>query len=369
MNLGLTCYINSTVQCLAHTYPLTKHFISHHERQSNAGEMTAAFSSLLVEMWNNKNCSVKPDTFKSVLERCSRRFQGCQQEDSEEMKTILLDILHEETNKVVAPTIDENEDAPKDRDEKRDNDSNKEASRRALEEFKQKNDSPVYDVFMGQIKSEIRCGECGHTSTKFDASNTLSVPIRWDGENRTSKPLIDCVKEYSKAEQLSGENAWKCPQCKRDVSASKQLQLTHPPPVLLVHLKRFRSEDDYGRREKITDLVDFPLEGLDLSEVMMSDGEQYWKNGEEPVYDCYAVSNHMGQLNAGHYTAFVKDFENGVWNLFDDEFVKQNIPESNVVSDSAYHIFYKRRDAVWSPPIPVGTLDQNEVSDINNHAV
>ena len=136
MNLGLTCYINSTVQCLAHTYPLTKHFISHHERQSNAGEMTAAFSSLLVEMWNNKNCSVKPDTFKSVLERCSRRFQGCQQEDSEEMKTILLDILHEETNKVVAPTIDENEDAPKDRDEKRDNDSNKEASRRALEEFK-----------------------------------------------------------------------------------------------------------------------------------------------------------------------------------------------------------------------------------------
>jgi ubiquitin C-terminal hydrolase len=45
--------------------------------------------------------------------------------------------------------------------------------------------------------------------------------------------------------------------------------------------------------------VDYPLCGLDMREHAMCYAEE-----KEPVYyDLYAVSNHFGGLNGGHYTA------------------------------------------------------------------
>ncbi len=43
-------------------------------------------------------------------------------------------------------------------------------------------------------------------------------------------------------------------------------------------------------------LVEFPLEGLDLSSFVLS------KTDKPPIYDLFAVSNHSGGLGGGHYT-------------------------------------------------------------------
>ncbi len=62
-------------------------------------------------------------------------------------------------------------------------------------------------------------------------------------------------------------------------------------------------------REKINELIDFPVEGLDLA--------QYVKGPHcaeaPPVYDLYAVSHHSGGLGGGHYTATCKNFHNDKW--------------------------------------------------------
>ena len=55
--------------------------------------------------------------------------------------------------------------------------------------------------------------------------------------------------------------------------------------------------------QKIDDQVDFPLEGLDMSKYM-SGGKL---NDDSMIYDCYAVSNHFGNMGFGHYTAFAKN--------------------------------------------------------------
>jgi len=56
-------------------------------------------------------------------------------------------------------------------------------------------------------------------------------------------------------------------------------------------------------QEKVGDKVNFPIEGLDMRPYVMT-----LKDEPNPVlYDLYGVSNHMGSLNGGHYTAYVKN--------------------------------------------------------------
>ena len=84
------------------------------------------------------------------------------------------------------------------------------------------------------------------------------------------------------------------------VRAFKKLTIWKPPSILIIQLKRFIYEAGY--REKIDTEVEFPLEGLDLSEfVGACEGTD-----ESFVYDCYAVSNHYGGLGGGHYTAHAR---------------------------------------------------------------
>jgi ubiquitin carboxyl-terminal hydrolase 4/11/15 len=54
--------------------------------------------------------------------------------------------------------------------------------------------------------------------------------------------------------------------------------------------------------------VAFSLDGIDLG--------KYFANTDREVptvYDCYAISNHYGGTDSGHYTAFVRSLANGKW--------------------------------------------------------
>jgi ubiquitin carboxyl-terminal hydrolase 4/11/15 len=66
------------------------------------------------------------------------------------------------------------------------------------------------------------------------------------------------------------------------------------------------------------------------------------KKGQKAIYDLYAVSNHFGSLNGGHYTAFARNPISNKWNDFDDSNVNKMSP-GDVNSKAAYVLFYKRR--------------------------
>ena len=83
----------------------------------------------------------------------------------------------------------------------------------------------------------------------------------------------------------------------------------------MVHLKRFQY--DGWLREKIETLVDFPLQGLDLSRYVLDQSEVA---EHPPIYDLYAVSNHSGGLSGGHYTAYGLNDPLGRWYHFDDRY-------------------------------------------------
>eukprot|EP00984_Skeletonema_dohrnii_P012410 scaffold5034_cov124-Skeletonema_dohrnii-CCMP3373.AAC.10 len=207
-NLGNTCFMNSTLQCLAHTGPLREYFLSGQFKADlnkdnplgTGGELASEFAGLLRQMWGVKAETEKssskgeiysssrvyspgnfdsglssvtyPRSFKHTLGKFAAQFMGYDQHDSQELCAYLLDILHEDTNRVRKKPYVE-------KPEQEENESDEVAADKAWNLHLQREDSRVLENFMGQVKSRLECPVqgCGRISTTFDPSMYLSVPL------------------------------------------------------------------------------------------------------------------------------------------------------------------------------------------------
>jgi len=156
--------------------------------------------------------------------------------------------------------------------------------------------------------------------------------------------LQACLNLFTRKEKLDKDNAWYCNKCKEHKQATKKMEIWKTPDILIMHLKRFKTSrvSSIGSyyfssgSKKITELVDFPIKGLDMSSYVLSP-----ENGSN-IYDLYGVVNHYGSLGGGHYTAYAKNKFDGKWHDFNDSRVS-DASEREIVSAAAYVLFYKRR--------------------------
>ena len=141
--------------------------------------------------------------------------------------------------------------------------------------------------------------------------------------------------------RLAKGSGWYCKNCETNVRARKMSQIYRLPNILIIAIKRFKQRG--WSTQKDGKLIDYPLEGLDISQVYagpQTDGEM--------LYDLYAVSNHYGGLGGGHYTAFAKNPLTNEWLHFNDSSVSDVRNPQEVVSAAAYALFYKRRGFSFS---------------------
>ncbi|XP_060951178.1 ubiquitin carboxyl-terminal hydrolase 31-like [Limanda limanda] len=181
--------------------------------------------------------------------------------------------------------------------------------------------------------------------------------------------LAQCFQLYTKEEQLAPDDAWRCPHCKQLQQGSIKLSLWTLPDILILHLKRFRQDAD--RRMKMQNMVKFPLTGMDMAPHMVKRSQSSWslpshwspwrrpygmgRDPEDFLYDLYAVCNHHGTMQGGHYTAHCKNSIDGQWYCFDDSDVHP-MSEDEVCKQTAYILFYQRRATIpsWSANSSVG---------------
>ena len=71
-------------------------------------------------------------------------------------------------------------------------------------------------------------------------------------------------KKFALSETLSGADKWQCPKCSKKVDATSTSWISRMPKVLTVQLKRFFCTSTFQTKIQIP--VDFPLQGLDLSD-------------------------------------------------------------------------------------------------------
>uniref|UniRef100_A0A6Q2X4H8 Ubiquitin carboxyl-terminal hydrolase 32 n=1 Tax=Esox lucius TaxID=8010 RepID=A0A6Q2X4H8_ESOLU len=179
-NLGNTCFMNSSIQCVSNTKPLSDYFISgRHLYELNRtnpigmrGHMAKCYGDLVMELWSGTQKSVAPLKLRWTIAKYAPRFNGFQQQDSQELLAFLLDGLHEDLNRVHEKPYVELKDSNGRPDW--------EVASEAWENHLRRNRSIVVDLFHGQLKSQVKCKTCGHISARFDPFNFLSLPLPMD---------------------------------------------------------------------------------------------------------------------------------------------------------------------------------------------
>ncbi|TVU48975.1 hypothetical protein EJB05_00264 [Eragrostis curvula] len=175
-NLGNTCFMNSAVQCLAHTSKLVDYFLGDYYKEINSrnplgmkGELAYAFGDLLRKLWTIDRTPVAPRQFKIKLGRFAPQFSGFNQHDSQELLAFLLDGLHEDLNRVKCKPYSEVKDSDGRPDE--------EVADEYWGNHLARNDSIIVDICQGQYKSTLVCPICKKVSVTFDPFMYLSLPL------------------------------------------------------------------------------------------------------------------------------------------------------------------------------------------------
>jgi len=177
-NLGNTCYMNTSLQCLSNCWELTEYFLSNKYKEDinennpigSHGDLARAYGGVLKHLWYGSSSHYSPDNFKKTLGIYQKMFSGYQQQDTQEFLNYLLDGLHEDLNRVLnKPIVVQDE---------RDN-PDEIKSQIYWVNFLRRNQSVLVDLFYGQFKSTLICPneECKNISITFDPFLNLSLPL------------------------------------------------------------------------------------------------------------------------------------------------------------------------------------------------
>ena len=101
-NIGNTCFMNSILQCIFATAPLTKYFLTDYssEPQLRARRLADSYYSLLKSARMSRGGSIAPSELKQQISRVARQFSGYGQQDAQEFLRFLLDGMHNELNRI-----------------------------------------------------------------------------------------------------------------------------------------------------------------------------------------------------------------------------------------------------------------------------
>ena len=323
-NLGNTCYINSFIQILSHTYELNDFMESNEFKQRlNPKEciLLIEWDKLRRLMWS-ENCTVAPwgflKTIQNVAQEKNRElFTGYMQNDLPEFVLFILDCFHlglqREVDMKITGTIKTTAD-------KLANDCYN-----MIYQMYKKEYSEIFNLFYCVSVTQIINKENKVLINKPEPCSLISLPIKIN-----ECTLYECFENYCDLEPLTGENAWYNEETKQKEDVVKRILFWSLPNILIIDMKRFNNNNT-----KINSLVTFPIDELNLSKYIIG------YKPEEYIYELYGIGNHSGSSNGGHYYAFVKN-ANGKWYNYNDTNVKE-ITIDELVTTKAYCLFYRKK--------------------------
>ncbi|QIX02441.1 hypothetical protein AMS68_007958 [Peltaster fructicola] len=163
------------------------------------------------------------------------------------------------------------------------------------------------NMFVGKMKTYLRC-----INVEYESSRTEDF---WDLQLNVSgcKSLDDSFRDYIQVETLEGDNKYAAEGFGLQ-DAKKGVIFEAFPNVLHLQLKRFEYDFQRDAMMKVNDRYEFP-EVWDAAPYLDETADK----SESYVYHLHGVLVHSGDLNAGHYYAFLKPNKTGDFFRFDDD--------------------------------------------------
>lgn len=315
MNLGNTCFLNSCVQILCHTEPLSL-FLNNLQKCNNVED------SIILKEFNdlrnimNDDQIISPNKFihyvKIVAHKKGRNiFTGHDQNDMCEFLNFLLDCMH---NGIKRPIPVKITGIPK-----HNMDKIALICYNHIKTIYEKEYSEIMELFFGLYVSQIKSKTDEVYANKPEQYCTLDLPI-----NNNTNNLYDCFDLFTQNEEISGYYNEKS---KKHEDVYKCIKFWNFPKILIISLKRF--DNDINKSNKAVVCPEL----LDLSKYI----EGYYVSTYK--YELYAVCNHIGNVYGGHYTCCIK--KGSQWFMINDEKVNTI---NEVISPMTYCLFYHKKN-------------------------
>ena len=383
-NVGATCYMNATLQCLCQIRKLVNYFkykpyinevITNYKYSDDKLCLTTSFKELVDNLWpsanysnyhihqNSNNKYYAPYNFKEKISQMESLFQGAQANDSKDLVNFIIMTLHEELNKSPKNPISNNNNIFIDQ-------TNKEmVLTNFIINFQKENKSIISDLFYGLSETCTQCTKCNIAKYNYQnyfflifpleeirkykinnlINNFISMnqymmninPILYNQnlsifkmniQNTNSVSMFDCFNYNEKVEYFTGENAMYCNKCKVQLPASYYTKLYTLPQILIIVLNR-------GKGIEFKVKLEFPQE-LNLSQYVIDKNTSF-------NFELIGVVTHLGESGAsGHFIAYCKSPIDQNWYQYNDDLVSKVENFIKQIKDYAmpYILFYQKKE-------------------------
>lgn len=301
-NLGNTCFINTTLQCLSHcpqflTTVLDEDFVVQNDNDDN---ILLQLQDVLYKLHIEKK-TVQPKGFCASVQNSNigKFITINEPNDLHEFLSIFIDELIESQKKQAL------------------------LSERCEETVKGK--------FNGTLKNSITCTFCGHKSRNIEPFSTIMLSFHEKNANQPNQPnqpffLDNMIDNAFKNEIVENRTCDKCQQKRNEI---KTVSFAKFPHVLIFMIKRY---DMYGRRIN---------HRLQISKNII------WKrNGKHYKYSIKSIACHYGNIRDGHYYSLVYKSDISKWFMINDHSVEElsSCPLESVTQSSRYYVLFYERD-------------------------
>ena len=344
-NIGATCYMNATLQCLSNTEKLTNYFLQEffYIKEDTTKKISNEYYKLLDNLWNSKETKnyYEPNDFKKVLSEEEPLFSGINANDSKDLLNFLLERLHKELNIKIEDKKDNNYEISLEVQ------LNEELTRQLFfKEFQNNYRSIISHLFYFTIETKAKCCGCNNTKYNFQINPFIEFPLEEinkylysqkrintlvnnDGSNPDVN-IYDCFDFYQKIDLMTGDNQMYCNICNNNFDSFYGTSIYVLSQYLIINLNR-------GKNASYQCKVNFPEE-LDLTQFVT-----YKELNTK--FELYALICHIGPSSmSGHFVAYCKNRMDHKWYLYNDAIVTLCKTPYDYQKHMPYILFYQSKN-------------------------
>ena len=327
-NLGNTCYLNATLQCLLSVHEFVEEvkrlgaMVCTQHEDVNSHHNFSLICSLYHLVQNreklldlchpNRRSMMETRDIKSSLEKhCPSMFSGGNQQDAHECFVRILEALEMESKSL---------------------------------------DSQYKCPFSFSVQVGMICSACGHETSMKEDSN---VNIGLDVPDQDGKPLENLITDYF-ADEIVEKNCESCG--KKDAKHSLHRRLLTLPQCLVLHAKRFVFNPNSLQnpaipifskcRSSIKSLSMIQQSSLQMQSKGMNDTTHdprvpLDKQGEKTMILSSMIHHSGSRIESGHYIADIR-LDSDRWFRCNDSIVQSIAsPQYDQGSHDCYMMFYR----------------------------
>ena len=308
INIGQTCYMNSSLQCLINIQILSDNLLQYMYQNKiyyQTQPLTFSFTFLIFQLKTSKE-SVNPKIFKQVLGDLNPLFKGVQASDAKDFTFFVIERLHEELKPI---NYMQNKKIP---------------INYAQQEIESRNEALTFNkfiidfnnestiirkIFHGIHRSILFCDGCKKSKYSFQVFNIFNLVLKKVKEEKEHSlggymphdyviNLYDAFEAENKKEDLDGENMIYCNTCQSLRKGWNRQELHTLPQVLFIVLNRGKNNQDFREEFSFPEKLEFNHNNLTFNLINPNSYKRYFLCG---------IVTHLGESGSdGHFISYFR---------------------------------------------------------------